>query len=125
MSKPLTCAILGLACLGGIADAAQPGNRSQIVHDAEYYILEAQNGKKWAAEDKGLNVRLAELRKKHGAPPNIVHVMWDDTPVGEVGIPEIQKMRGWETPNINRLAGVVRDGAASGLSQLRITLADV
>ena len=24
---------------------------SQIVHDAEYYILEAQNGEKWAAED--------------------------------------------------------------------------
>ncbi len=30
--------------------------------------------------------------------------MFDDTPVGEVGIPFIQKQRGWETPNINRLA---------------------
>ena len=24
-----------------------------IVHDAEYYIIEAQNGERWAAEDKG------------------------------------------------------------------------
>ncbi len=24
----------------------------EIVHDAEYYILEAQNGEKWKAEDK-------------------------------------------------------------------------
>ena len=26
--------------------------KSKIVHDAEYYILEAQHGKKWAAEDR-------------------------------------------------------------------------
>ncbi len=26
--------------------------KSKIVHDAEYYILEAQHGKKWKAEDK-------------------------------------------------------------------------
>jgi hypothetical protein len=31
-----------------------------IVHDAEYYILEAQNGEKWSAEDKELDARLAE-----------------------------------------------------------------
>ena len=48
--------------------------------------------------------KLAELRQKHGAPPNIIHIMWDDTAVGEVGIPAIQKVRGFETPNINRLA---------------------
>jgi len=30
--------------------------------------------------------------------------MWDDTAVGEVGIPALQKVRSFETPNINRLA---------------------
>ena len=30
--------------------------------------------------------------------------MWDDTPVGEVGIPQVQKVRGFETPTINRVA---------------------
>jgi arylsulfatase len=30
--------------------------------------------------------------------------MWDDTPFGDIGIPAIQKVRGFETPNLNRLA---------------------
>ena len=77
---------------------------SRIVHDAEYYILEAQNGEKWQAEDEQLQQRLAELKKKHGTPPNIVHVMWDDTAYGDVGIPAIQKVRGFETPNLNEMA---------------------
>jgi len=77
---------------------------SQIVHDAEYYVLEAQNGEKWAAEDKALDAKLAELRQKYGRPPNIVHIMWDDTAFGDVGIPAIQKVRGLVTPRLNRLA---------------------
>jgi arylsulfatase len=80
-----------------------PGT-NQIVHDAEYYILEAQNGKKWEAEDKDLDARLAELREKYGGPPNIIHVLWDDTPFGDVGIPALQKIRGYETPNLNKMA---------------------
>lgn len=48
--------------------------------------------------------KLAALREKYGKPPNIIHIMWDDTPVGEIGIPEIQKVRGWETPNMNQMA---------------------
>ena len=76
----------------------------QIVHDAEYYIIEAQNGERWAAEDAQLDTRLAELRARYGAPPNIIHVMWDDTSFGDVGIPAISKIRGFETPSINRMA---------------------
>jgi arylsulfatase len=78
--------------------------KSKIVHDAEYYILEAQNGEKWAAEDKELDKKLAELRKKHGRPPNIIHIMWDDTAFGDVGIPAIQKVRGLHTPRLNTMA---------------------
>jgi arylsulfatase A-like enzyme len=95
-----------------VADAPAAGGEEKgearkpagVVHDAEYYILEAQNGKKWAAEDKELNARLAELRKKFGRPPNIVHIMWDDTAFGDVGIPAIQKVRGLETPHLNEMA---------------------
>jgi len=78
--------------------------KSKIIHDAEHYILEAQHGKKWAAEDKAISQKLAELKKKHGTPPNIIHIMWDDTALGEVGIPEIQSVRGFETPNMNKMA---------------------
>ena len=34
-----------------------------IIHDAEYYVLEAQHGEKWAKEDKELDQKLAELKK--------------------------------------------------------------
>ena len=80
----------------GIATA----QAADIVHDAEYYILEAQNGEAWKVEDDALDTRLAELREKHGTPPNIIHVMWDDTSYGDVGIPQISKIRGFETPSI-------------------------
>jgi arylsulfatase A-like enzyme len=76
----------------------------KIVHDAEYYILEAQHGEKWAAEDKELDKKLAELKKKYGRPPNIVHFMWDDQPVMAFGDPIYQKIRGYSTPNLNKLA---------------------
>jgi len=79
-------------------------NAQQIVHDAEYYVLKAQHGEKWAQEDVGLNEKLAALKKKHGKTPNIVHIMWDDTGVGEVGVPQIQATRGFKTPNINKFA---------------------
>ncbi len=87
-----------------LAGASIPAFAKDIIHDAEHYILEAQHGKKWAKEDSALDKRLAELKKKHGTRPNIIHIMWDDTAVGEVGIPEIQKVRGFETPNINAMA---------------------
>jgi hypothetical protein len=32
---------------------------NDIVHDSEYYVLEAQNGEKWAADDKVVDRKLA------------------------------------------------------------------
>ena len=91
----------GLHCRHtAIAQQTKP----EIIHDAEYYILATQHGAQWATEDQDISRKLTELRQKHGTPPNIIHIMWDDTAVGEVGIPAIQKVRGFETPNINRLA---------------------
>ena len=75
-----------------------------IIHDAEQYVLEAQHAEKWSQEDSALDKRLAELKEKHGTPPNIIHIMWDDMALGEVGIPEIQSVRGFSTPNINSVA---------------------
>ena len=84
--------------------AAANAVAKDIVHDAEYYILKAQNGERWRAEDSSLEQKLAELREKFGRPPNIIHIMWDDTPFGDVGIPAVQKVRGYETPNLNQMA---------------------
>ena len=96
--------IVRLIFLALMAFGISSAQAADIVHDAEYYILEAQNGKAWAAEDDALDQKLAELRAKHGTPPNIIHVMWDDTSYGDVGIPQISKIRGFETPSINRMA---------------------
>jgi len=92
---------IGLAFSCGPADVSAA---KDIVHDAEFYILNAQHSDKWAAEDTELDKKLAELRAKHGRPPNIIHIMWDDTAFGDVGIPAIQKVRGLETPNLNKMA---------------------
>ncbi len=86
------------------AFAPSPVRAAEIIHDAEYYVLEAQHGEAWAAEDAEIDAKLEALRNKYGTPPNIIHVMWDDTPVGEVGLPHLQKNRGFETPNMNAFA---------------------
>ncbi|MHC4553149.1 MAG: sulfatase-like hydrolase/transferase, partial [Planctomycetota bacterium] len=76
-----------------------------IVHDAEYYILQAQHGQKWAAEDKTLDKKLAEFRAKNdGRPPNIFYILIDDIGFGDLGIPELNSVRGYETPSINKIA---------------------
>ena len=88
IAKTAVVALLALVA-AGVASA------QDMIHDAEYYILEAQNGERWAAEDKELDAKLAQLREKYGQPPNIIHVMWDDTSSGDVGIPAINKIRGF------------------------------
>lgn len=78
--------------------------QDKIVHDAEYYVIEAQNGDRWETEDKALDKRLKELKKKHGQTPNIVYILWDDMPFGDAGIPAINKIRGFDTPSCNKMA---------------------
>jgi len=78
--------------------------QDKVVHDAEYYIIEAQNGQVWTVEDDEIDSKLDELEKKFGNPPNIIHFMWDDQPVMSFGDPLYQKIRGYETPNLNMLA---------------------
>ena len=86
--------------LPGIARGA--GN---IVHDAEYYILEAQNGEKWANDDKAIDKKLADFRERNGGkPPNILYILVDDVGFGDLGIPELNAVRGYSTPNINEFA---------------------
>ncbi len=79
--------------------------KDKIAHDAEYYILEAQHAEKWAAEDNELDKKLAEFKKKNnGKPPNIFYILIDDIGFGDLGIPELNSVRGYKTPNINKIA---------------------
>jgi arylsulfatase len=72
-------------------------------HDAEYYLLQDQHRDEWEKEDQDLDSQLAVLRDKQGTPPNIIHIMWDDTAFGDIGIPALAAIRGFETPNLDRM----------------------
>ncbi|MHC5111350.1 MAG: sulfatase-like hydrolase/transferase [Planctomycetota bacterium] len=81
------------------------GQSAEIIHDAEYYILKAQNGERWAAEDKTIDAKLAEFRANNGGkPPNILYILIDDIGFGDLGMPELNSIRGYETPSINKFA---------------------
>jgi len=85
-----------LVCLFSVALA--------IVNDAEHEHVKKLNKERWAVGDAAVQKKLDELYKKHGRPPSIVHYMWDDTAFGDVGSPLIQKLRGFETPRLNKMA---------------------
>ena len=80
-------------------------NAKDIIHDAEFAILEAQNGERWAKDDKTIDQKLAEVRKKNGGKrPNIVYILLDDLGFGEIGSKELSVVRGYDTPNIASFA---------------------
>jgi arylsulfatase A-like enzyme len=77
----------------------------KIQHDAEYAILEAQNGEAWAADDRAVDEKLAEMRAKNGGKaPNIVYILLDDVGFGEIGMDELSVIRGYKTPNLSAFA---------------------
>lgn len=75
-----------------------------IQHDAEFYVVQKQHAKEWKAEDQEIDAKLKALKDKYGKRPNIIHIMWDDTGVGDMGSPLFNKIRGYDTPNINKMA---------------------
>jgi hypothetical protein len=81
------------------------GAAEEIIHDGEFNYLKAQHGQKWAKQDKVIDAKLADIRKKNGGKqPNILYILVDDVGFGDFGIPEMNYVRGTKTPNINKLA---------------------
>jgi arylsulfatase len=92
--------VFSLSCSSQNATAEK-----KIVHDAEFYILQAQNGEKWAKEDQKLDQQLAEFRKQNGGkPPNIFYILIDDIGFGDLGSETLNSIRGYKTPGINEIA---------------------
>ncbi len=88
-----------LFCLSSTISTAQ---EAPIIHDAEYYILEAQNAEQWAADNAEVDQLLEDFRSSNdGKPPNIINILIDDIGFGDLGIPELNAVRGYSTPHIN------------------------
>ena len=82
-----------------------PTSAKEIQHDAEHYVLLHQYADQWAAEDKEIDERLAEIRQQNGGkPPNIVYILIDDMGFGEFGMPELNRIRGGRTPSLDEFA---------------------
>ena len=75
-----------------------------IQPDAEYLVREKQFGKQWAAEDKQVREKLAALEKKFSKKPNIIFILADDIGYTELGAYGGGKVRGFATPNLDRMA---------------------
>ena len=100
MRHLLNPTILAIAVLmAGMAQA------KDIVHDTEYLILEKQHSGQWAKDDAAVDKKLAAFRKQNGGKsPNILYILIDDIGFGDLGMPELNAIRGYKTPNINEFA---------------------
>lgn len=96
---------LGIALATGVISSPLFAQDAPIVHDAEYYILEAQHADQWAEDNAAVDAKLAEFRQTNGGKsPNIISILIDDIGFGDLGIPELNAVRGYKTPNINQFS---------------------
>lgn len=96
--------VVGLSLSCGSPDVSAAKEKT-IIHDADYYVLEAQHKDEWAQDNNTVDQKLAEFRKSNGGKsPNILYILIDDIGFGDLGIPELNAIRGYKTPHINKLA---------------------
>lgn len=101
----MTMSLVTAFAFAGVFTTPALAAEGEIIHDAEHYILQAQHGERWAREDAEIDAKLAEIRKKNGGkPPNIVYILLDDLGFGEIGMPDLDVIRGYSTPRISQLA---------------------
>ena len=55
------------------------------VFDGYFQVEQEKNAKAWAEEDKKINDKLAELKKRFGKKPNIIYILADNVGWGELG----------------------------------------
>ena len=105
MRSVLLKRIINISALSTLSAFASMSMAKPIVHDAQFNILQAQNGEVWAKTDKVVDKKLAGFKEKNaGKAPNFIYILIDDIGFGDLGIPELNAIRGYKTPNINQFA---------------------
>jgi arylsulfatase len=84
--------------------AMLPATSNALQPDAEYRVRAAEFGKQWEAEDRKAREKLSALEKRFGKKPNIVFILADDIGYTELGSYGGGKVRGFSTPNLDRMA---------------------
>jgi arylsulfatase A-like enzyme len=104
MNKTLH-ALFSLVLISFISSVFSVSMAKDIIHDAEYKVIEAQNAAAWKADDAAIDARLAEIRAKNGGkPPNIIYILLDDLGFGDIAMPDLKVIRGYGTPNLTAMA---------------------
>lgn len=97
--------VLSCGCFLASLASAATAQVAPIAHDSEYYILHAQLAEQWAEDNAAVDERVAAFRETNdGKAPNILYILVDDIGFGDMGIPELNAVRGISTPNINTLS---------------------
>ena len=97
--------LLVLVACSVVVSPTHADDKPPIAHDADYYVLLAQHAQAWAQDDVAVDRKLAAFREKNGGkPPNIFYILIDDMGFGDMGIPELNAIRGYKTPAVNKLA---------------------
>jgi len=112
--KSKHCFVLGLTAMLFVFGATTAQAAGEIIHDGEYYFVQQQYAEQWAAEDKQINKKLADIRKKNGGKrPNILYILIDDVSFGQMGNRTMNYVMGIRTPKMNKFA-------EEGMSLLRM-----
>ncbi len=102
MNRLIKSIITAVSCL---AFAGTTGHSAELQHDADYYVLKAQHAEQWVEDDAAVDAKLAAFKEKNGGKsPNILYILIDDMGYGDMGIPELNALRGYETPNVNKFS---------------------
>lgn len=105
ISKKFAASAMAICLLTSAAQSiAAKRDDERVIYDGDFVKSRQEHGAAWAVEDTSLKDRLAELEQQHGKRPNIIHIMWDDNSLGMVGVPQMNKVLGIDTPRINQMA---------------------
>lgn len=74
------------------------------INDAPFQAYQKKHKDKWAKEDKEIDKKLSELKKKFKKTPNIIYILADDVGWGELGWQGGGKHRGTPTPTLDKMA---------------------
>ena len=92
------------AVLSAVIALAVSFNGYAYQADGPFVAQQKKHQQAWAAEDKQIDQKLAELEKRFGKKPNIIYILTDDVGWGELGWQGGGKHRGTPTPTLDKMA---------------------